>query len=136
MTAVTVGYGRNDRADDSHQAAFVEATRRRGRNSLYGRVERAPAEAAAESIVGFTLGGVHNIHQSGAFELGLGSDITWYAMPDALRVDHEVCSATGCGRVAGYGARPLSAHVFLRLRTSDSGHMLNMRMAKPMTGHK
>ena len=73
---------------------------------------------------------------AGPFELGMGADITWYAVPDALHSDREVCTPAGCETVPGYGSHPISAHVFLRLRPlSSASRMWNMRMAGPMTGH-
>jgi hypothetical protein len=134
VTALTIGYGRNDRPHDPRQGFFIEGAERRGANTFYGRVEGVKSEVITDLIVGFTLGGVHNMRHAGSFELGLGADLSWYAMPDALRVDHDVCSLFDCERVTGYGPRPISAHVFLRLRpTSAAGRMWNMRMSKPMS---
>jgi hypothetical protein len=135
VTAFTAGYGRNDREQGARQGVFGEAAHRRGLNTAYGRVESVSGEILTHPVVGFTLGGVHNMRHAGPFEVGVGADVTWYAMSDALRSDRSVCAPAGCEQVLGYGSHPVSAHVFLRVRpSSPAGRMWNMRMAGPMTG--
>jgi hypothetical protein len=52
------------------------------------------------------------------FETGVGADLTFYAVPEALQPTH--------------GNRPASFHIFLRIRppASHMGRMWNMRMGR------
>ena len=58
-------------------------------------------------------------------------------VPDVLESPTAVCARTTCVVPVGYGSRPASFHVFLRLRPPASkGRMWNMRMSQPMLGHE
>ena len=67
-----------------------------------------------------TIGAVRDLGVVHGFEFGLGADVTFYGVPDALR--------------AAYSDHPVSTHVFFRLRppAGHMGRMMNMRMAGPM----
>ncbi len=139
FTALTVGYGVNATEDANRHGVFVEATRHVGLTSIFGRVEAVQVEtnllltdalplthdgAARKDMVGaFTVGGVRDFLRRHGFEGGLGASVTLYAVPDALNVTH--------------GDRPVSFHVFFRLRppAGSMGRMWNMRMSQPMVGH-
>jgi hypothetical protein len=139
VRAVTMGYGRNDSGHGSHQAVFVEGTRRAAANMLYARLETlqvdttllrgdpTPQPSSSDSqnqLVAFTLGGVRDILRIDRFEAGLGADLTLYGVPAALQ--------------PAYGSHPMSFHVFLRLRppAGAMGRMWNMRMSQPMAAHR
>jgi hypothetical protein len=72
-----------------------------------------------DTVLALTLGGVRDLWHHRGFELGLGADIMLYRVPQALRPTH--------------GSRPVSFHVFLRLRPpAPMGRMWNMTMTEPM----
>jgi hypothetical protein len=139
FTAVTVGYGVNATDVGNRQALFAEATRHAGSSSVFGRVDIVQVEtdlllndtiptahdaAAHTNTVGaFTVGGVRDIMRWRGFEGGLGAGVTFYAVPDPLKVTH--------------GGHPVSFQVFFRLRppAGSMGRMWNMRMSQPMLGH-
>jgi len=56
----------------------------------------------AYRIGAYTFGGVRDVVQNHAWQLGLGADVTVYSKPGALE--------------AAYGSRPVSFQVFLRIR--------------------
>ena len=151
FTAVTIGYGRNDKETTSFSGLFAEGTRHFGFNSVYGRLEVQQVETsvllgnphvegisppvtcpsvvhciegpeARDTILAVTIGGVRDFVRTRGFELGLGGDVTAYGVPERLE--------------AGYGSAPVSFHVYLRLRPpAPMGRMWNMRMSQPMAGH-
>jgi hypothetical protein len=59
-------------------------------------------------IGAYTFGGVRDLVQSRAWQLGLGGDLTFYSKPEALD--------------AYYGVHPVSFRVFLRVRPGLSEH--------------
>ena len=138
FSALTVGYGVNATDNGSRQAVFGEATMRRGRNSIFGRIETLQVETALlvtgrtsstgsgpsqRNVVGaFTGGGVRDIIQWHRFEGGVGAMVTACAVPEPLKVTH--------------GRHPVSFQVYFRLRVpaGPMGRMWNMRMAQPMSG--
>lgn len=134
LDAATAGYGRNDSDHGGRQAVFIEGTHRAGANTGYLRFEALQIETGVlqhirsgeladtkDAIVAFTIGGVRDLPRIRGFETGLGADLTFYRTPDVLRT--------------AYGARPISLHVFFRLRppAGAMGRMWNMRMARPMS---
>ena len=139
FTAVTIGYGLNATHEANRQAVFGEATRHVGLNSLFGRVEvlqvetdllltgaipvTAGAAARKDTIGAFTIGGVRDIVKARGFEGGLGAALTFYAVPERLKITH--------------GEHPVSFQVFFRLRppAGSTGRMWNMRMSQPMVEH-
>jgi hypothetical protein len=133
FTAATVMIGRNDKqTHGAFHAALAEATRRQGRWSAYGRLEALQVETQLLQTRGFihshgmitpkdalaagTLGGALELPQWRRFELAVGTEATFYAVPDALRATH--------------GERPMSFRLFLRVRppSGPMGRMWNMRM--------
>jgi len=136
FTAATVAIGRNDKEfHGTFHAALAEATRRQGRLSVYGRFESVQVETPILQTKGLfhshlqvdrdvvttgTIGGLVELPQLWGFELGVGADVTSYIVPVALK--------------ATYGDRPVSFHMFLRVRppVSSMGRMWNMRMTGPM----
>ena len=138
ISSVTAAYGRNDKDHGAQNALLVEAARKAGRNSLYGRFEAVQVETALlqtgtiiegpeaelrSPVLAFTFGGVRDFMQWRGFEGGIGADVTFYGVPAALQ--------------PMYSAGPVSFHVFFRLRppAGAMGRMWNMRMSQPMTGH-
>jgi hypothetical protein len=134
FTAVTAAYGVNNTDHGRRHAAFVEGTRRFGLASVFGRIELVQVEtellldthadaisSSTRNAVGaFTFGGVRDLRPQGRFEVGLGADVTFYAVPDILQATH--------------GSRPISFQVFVRVRppAGPMGRMWNMRMSAPM----
>ena len=139
LSSVTAAYGRNDTDHGARHAFFLEGARRANLNTFYGRFEAvqvetallqmdvAPQGAAAEAkdpVFAFTAGGVRDLFKARGFEGGLGADVTFYGVPDALR--------------PLYSPHPVSFHLFFRLRppAGAMGRMWNMRMSQPMAGHQ
>jgi hypothetical protein len=134
FTAATVMIGRNDKQlHGAFHAAVAEATRRQGRWSAYGRLEALEVETLllqtrgldhthgivpSDALAAGTLGGVLELPQWRRFELGVGTEATFYAVPETLRATH--------------GARPVSFRLFLRVRppAGPTGRMWNMRMGE------
>lgn len=139
FTAVTAGYGANAAHETTRHAVFGEATRKVGRNAIFGRAEVVQVETDVllhsedhghhdstplkDAVGAFTLGGLRELGVWRGFEGGLGASVTLYAVPGALRATH--------------GDRPVSFQVFFRLRppAGGMGRMWNMRMSRPMQGH-
>jgi hypothetical protein len=137
--AVALGYGVNATDHGLQHAVFGEVTRHTGRNSLYARTEvvqvetavlqsccdvPAAAEGVRDPVGAFTFGAVRDVLRWGGFEGGVGSAVTFYAVPDTLTSTH--------------GAHPVSFQLFFRLRPPTAGgmgRMWNMRMSRPMAGH-
>ena len=135
FTAATIAIGRNDKEfHGNFHAALAEATRRQGWLSLYGRLESLQVETAllqtrgafhsherieSDVVTAGTVGGVFELPQWRRFEIGLGADTTFYAVPEALHATH--------------GNHPVSFRMFLRIRppASSMGRMWNMRMTGP-----
>ena len=144
FSAITAGYGQNDKGRDRFNAMFVEATDRRQANEMYARFEALQVETdilatgtsptpghslPTQTVAALTGGAVRQLARVHGFEVGVGADLTAYRVPPAL--------------VASHGARPLSFHVFLRVRPSDAtGRMWNMTMTGllmrqgDMSGHR
>ena len=139
FTAATLAFGRNDKQfHGNFHAALAEATRRQGRLSFYGRLEGVEVETellqtqgrfhshslvAKDLVTAGTFGGVIDLPRwkmLSGFEAGLGSELTSYVVPNALRATH--------------GDHPVSFRVFLRIRppAGSMGRMWNTRMAGAM----
>jgi hypothetical protein len=134
FTSATVAYGRNDKETAAYNALLAEGTRRRGRNTFYGRFEALQVETELlqtgqphqhededplrDTVIALTLGGLRDVWSYNGFDLGIGADITFYGVPDALAPTH--------------GSRPVSFHIFGRVRPpSRWGRMWGMWMMKP-----
>ena len=73
------------------------------------------------AIGAFTLGGLRTLARPGGWDLGAGADVTAYAFPAILK--------------PLYGERPVSFHVFFRLRPpAPMGRMMDMTMTRMMKG--
>jgi hypothetical protein len=135
FTSVGAGYGRNDTAEGSRNATFLEAARRAGRQSVYSRVELLQVETALlvtggvplgsqaalrDPVLAVTVGGVRDVISVSRMEGGVGADVGFYAMPEVLR---DV-----------YGAHPVSFHIYFRLspRGATVARMWNVHMSQPM----
>ena len=68
---------------------------------------QAPVHPAYR-IGAYTFGGVRDLVQTHAWQLGLGADVTFYSKPGVLDTS--------------YGSNPVSFQVFLRVRPSLSEH--------------
>ena len=141
FTALTAGYGRNDKdhADSFSDAFFVEATHRFSPHVIYSRFEAVDVEtelllrpktymdsghAEPSTVVALTVGAMRDLPQLGRFELAVGGDVTVHKVPTQL--------------VTIYGSRPVSFKIFLRLRppVSSMGRMRNGTMMQPMREHQ
>jgi hypothetical protein len=132
FTAVTAAVGVNATEDADRRAFLLEATRRSGAHSLYGRFELVEVETgtllrdhsishAVKNLVGaVTAGAVRELPSWRGIESGVGGGVTVHSVPPALQ--------------AAYGRRPVSFQIFLRLRpvAGPMGRMWNMHMIKPM----
>jgi hypothetical protein len=138
LAAVTAAFGINRTDHGTRAAFFAEGSRHADLNTLYGRFEalqaetallqtgEIPADAAAglkDTVLALTLGGVRDVWSWRGFEGGVGADVTFYSVPDALR--------------PMYSNHPVSFHVFFRVRppAGSMGRMWNMRMSQPLADH-
>jgi len=82
-----------------------------------------PSSDRRDTVLAFTVGAVRDVVAWRGFQGGVGADLTFYGVPDALQ--------------PMYTAHPLSFHLFFRLRppAGSMGRMWNMRMSQPMAGH-
>ena len=132
FSAVTVGYGRNNKIHGAQNSLLAEGTRRSGLNSIYGRLEAhqletallatgSPSDDRQNTVLAFTIGGVRDVLKWRGLEGGIGAGVTFYGVPEPLTVTH--------------GDRPVSFQVFLRFRplAGPMGRMWNMQMTKPMS---
>jgi hypothetical protein len=124
FSAITVAFGRNNREGNEQNSFLAEATRHAGANSIFSRLEvHQPELGIADSlttVTALTFGGVRDVLTWRGFEGGVGSGVTFYRTPDALKATH--------------GDHPISFQVFFRLRppVGAMGRMWNMRMSEPM----
>ncbi|MEO8070762.1 MAG: hypothetical protein ABI652_05130, partial [Acidobacteriota bacterium] len=116
FTAAAVVVGHNNSDHGAATGALAELTRRAGRTSAYTRLEVQQVEAALlldrvigdtesghhDSVVALTLGAVRDLAGVKKVDVGVGFDVTAYRVPALLQ--------------PAYGARPVSFHIFLRLR--------------------
>lgn len=131
--AISVGYGVNAAHDDRRHGLFGEFTLERNANSVFGRAEiqqvetgvlftaGAPASHDFEepgTVTALTVGAGRRLLTWRGFEGALGSEITFYRVPETLTATH--------------GSHPVSFQLFFRLRlpTGSAGRMWNMRMSE------
>ena len=133
LSAMTVAYGRNDRA--GQQAAFGEVTSQRGAYTLSSRLEFVQIEnnllvddlASAstadhanhlDAVGALTVGAIRRVGRWAGLETGIGVNASVYAVPGALRTT--------------YGAHPFSFQLFVQVRPhfGSVGPMWNMRMGE------
>lgn len=136
FTALTFAAARNRRRYSDGDALLGEITHRVGRVTVYGRYEGVEVETEhllfpglthtphpgelADALHAVTIGGALDVARIRGWELGIGGDVQGYRVPPRLQPTH--------------GERPVSYHVFLRLRVPKSpmGRMWNMMMADGM----
>jgi len=103
-------------ADTNLNSYLLESTLNfRQRNYGFSRLELVdkdelfPLAAVhpAYRIGAYTFGGVRDLVQNRAWQLGLGADVTFYSKPSALD--------------GSYGNHPVSFQIFLRMRPGGSG---------------
>jgi hypothetical protein len=132
FTAATVAFGRNDEDHGATSGVLAEATRASGPYSIYGRWETLQLDTTlldgghaeftlddpSPIVTAVTFGGVRELRRWYGLEAGIGADLTAYRVPSGLRV--------------AYGQRPISFHLFFRLRppAGSMGRMWNMRMGR------
>ena len=118
FTAVTLMAGRVSRTYSWTGGVLAEGIHWMGNQAIYGRYEAAGLETEhllfpqfvhpphpgefIDSLHAVTVGTVRRIYASKGFDVGLGGDATFYRVPPRLHATH--------------GERPVSAHVFLRIR--------------------
>jgi hypothetical protein len=135
-TALTFAAGRNRRDFSSSDALLGEISHRTGRVTVFGRYEGVEVETEhllfpglvhsphpgelIDPLHAVTLGSAVDVARIGGWELAFGGDVVLYNVPPRLQATH--------------GERPVSSHVFLRLRVPKSpmGRMWNMRMSDGM----
>ncbi len=137
IAAATAGFGINRTDHGNRGAFFAEGARHTDRHTLYGRFEAVQAETALlqtgeipdgpaadlkDTVLALTLGAVRDVWAWRGFEGGIGADVTFYGVPDAL--------------TPMYSDHPVSFHVFFHVRppAGSMGRMWNMRMSQPMAG--
>ena len=132
FTAVTAAFGVNNGEDANRRSLLLEATKRVGPLTPYGRLEFVDVEtgvllddhsidhAVKDTVAALTIGAVRDLRGWRRMESGIGAAVTFYGVPTALEPTH--------------GRRPVSFQVFLRLRPAAgaTGRMWNMHMIKPM----
>jgi hypothetical protein len=140
LDAMTLAYGRNNNEGADFNALLAESTHSFRKTTLYTRYEAVQVETdllrfgihafvggkkahvpddvgRVDVVQALTLGGTRRIGQWSNWDLAAGADITAYAVPAALEATH--------------GSRPVSLHVFLRLRPpAPMGRMVDMTMTR------
>jgi hypothetical protein len=133
MSAMTIGYGRNDEA--GQQAMLAEFTRQRGSSMFSSRfefvqiahellVDDTTASSTSvhandlDPVAALTVGGLRRLGRWHGLETGVGVNVTGYAVPRDLRASH--------------GAHPFSFQLFVQVRprVAGMGPMWNMRMGE------
>jgi hypothetical protein len=141
-TAATVAYGRNNDPGRDFNSWLAEATHVVGRTAVYGRAERVDRETdvlrfgihgfvggskahvpegvgGVTAIGGFTAGAVRTLARRAGWDVAAGADVTTYTLPAIL--------------TPLYGDRPVSVHVFFRLRPpAPTGRMTDVTMTSGM----
>jgi hypothetical protein len=118
FTALTVMAGRVTRTYSWTSALLAEGVHWMGQQAVYGRYEGTGLETEhllfpklvhpphpgefVDPLHAMTLGGVRRVMASYRMDLAVGGDLTFYHVPSRLQPTH--------------GDRPVSAHLFLRLR--------------------
>jgi hypothetical protein len=118
--ALSLVWGRNEEDHGTSSGVLAEAAwQATARDHVFARAERvekdaellvekhlhAEAEGGEDDIVpvsALTVGYLRSVRLRGSLDLGLGADLTVYGVPARLR--------------DAYGSRPVSTHVFARLR--------------------
>jgi hypothetical protein len=116
-SSIIWGHKHKEEAGTNLNSYLAESTVNfRRRNYAFTRLElvdkdelfpQAPVHPAYR-IGAYTFGGVRDLVQARAWQLGLGADVTFYSKPGALDTS--------------YGSNPVSFQIFLRVRPSLSEH--------------
>ena len=137
--SASVVYGRNDKSFAAYNVVVAEGTQALGRTRLFTRYEAVQVETfllltgshnnikskvnanggdlnSRDVVQALTLGGVRILSERGGWDLGVGGDATFYAVPSALLPIYE---------------SPVSFHLFVRIRPPSSGRMYDMTMTSP-----
>ena len=141
-TAATIAYGRNDKPGKDFNALVAEATHTFGANAVYGRFEAVQVETdllrfgvhgftgrkgahvpegtgGVDVVSALTLGATRRIANWRGWDATVGADATFYAVPAVLEPTH--------------GARPVSFHLFVRVRPpAPMGRMVDVTMTRMM----
>jgi hypothetical protein len=134
--SITAAYGRNKKTYTDPGAFLGEAVARVHRTYFYTRIEVMDIETEhllfptvvhkphpgelIDRLDAYTFGGVQDVLSMKWMLLGLGSDVTFYNVPDRLH--------------PSYGDNPFAVHVFARIRPAGGifHRMWNMTMTEPM----
>ncbi len=134
--AVTIAYGRNNKEGADFSAVLAESMHVFGRYTAYGRYEAVQVETdllrfgvhaflggkkahvpddagRVDAVNALTLGGTREIGRWSGWDLVAGGDVTAYVVPQVLQPTH--------------GNRPVSFHLFVRLRPPSSMRAMMMR---------
>lgn len=136
--AATFGYGVTSSHGERTHGLFGEFTIERDANAMFGRVdvqqvetdllltgdvpgEHDEPDATPNTVTAVTLGATRRLLTWRGFEGAVGGALTLYGVPEVLKPTHN--------------ERPVSFHVFFRLRlpATGFGRMWNMRMSQ---GHR
>jgi hypothetical protein len=134
--SVTAAVGHNVRTYTKLTAFLGEALARKGGTAAYARVERLNVETEhllfptvvhrphpgelIDPLGAYTVGIVRDLPSARWFSVGIGGDATFYNVPQRLH--------------SFYGERPVSIHIFARVRPRGGPfmRMWNMTMTEPM----
>ena len=90
----------------------------RERNCVFARVELVDKDelfpqlvvASTDRVGAYTFGGVHDLIQNKAWQMGLAADVTFYSKPATL--------------AAAYGDKPISFQRYLRMRPAKAVNIM------------
>ena len=117
-TSVVWGRRHKDQASTTQNSYLLESTLNfLDRNYVYTRLELVDKDELfpdnptqpSYRIGGYTFGGVRDLIQNRAWQLGLGADVTFNSKPASLD--------------ATYGNNPVSFRIFIRMRPGLATHM-------------
>src|SRR5262245_61278942 len=126
FTAVTFAAGRVERPFSTLRGVLLEATRRDGRTTFFGRYEDRTVETEillfpqivhrphpgelVDPIRALTVGLLRDVAETLGLRVGVGADVVFHGLPELLEFTH--------------GTNVRSGHVFLRVRPAGAhaGH--------------
>jgi hypothetical protein len=142
LSAATIAYGRRNHPGADYNAVLAEGTHDTGTYALYGRVEALQVETdllrfgthgftggrkdahVPDGVGGVdvmsvaTVGLVRTVTRKWGIDMAVGADVTFHGVPEVLRPTH--------------GDRPVSYHLFLRVRPPTITRMYDMVMTRPL----
>lgn len=128
LTALAFAYGVNASDRGTRHGVLVEATRRVGRTTTFGRIEVRQLDPSitrvSASVGAITIGAARDVPRVHGMDGAVGGDVMLDAVPATLR--------------GAYGSHPVSIVLFFRLRPpiGAMGRMWNMRMSQPPGGRR